>query len=103
MNMGASPLRTLWKITLPLIFANLVAGAILAFSFAMLEVSDSLILATKEDDYPITKAIYSLMGRIADGPYMASAMGMLGMILLACSLLVTGKVLGKKMGELFKV
>lgn len=103
MNMGASPLRTLWKITLPLIFANLVAGAILAFSFAMLEVSDSLILATKEDDYPITKAIYALMGRIADGPYMASAMGMLGMILLACSLLVTGKVLGKKMGELFKV
>ena len=103
MNMGASPLRTLWKITLPLVLANLVAGAILAFSFAMLEVSDSLILATKEDDYPITKAIYSLMGRIADGPYMASAMGMLGMVLLACSLLVTGKVLGKKMGELFKV
>lgn len=103
MNMGASPLRTLWNITLPLVLANLVAGAILAFSFAMLEVSDSLILATKEDDYPITKAIYALMGRIADGPYMASAMGMLGMILLACSLLVTGKVLGKKMGELFKV
>lgn len=103
MNMGASPLRTLWKITLPLVVANLVAGAILAFSFAMLEVSDSLILATKEDQYPITKAIYALMGRIADGPYMASAMGMLGMVLLACSLLVTGKVLGRKMGELFKV
>jgi len=103
MNMGASPFTTLWRITMPLVIANLVAGAILAFSFAMLEVSDSLILATKEDDYPITKAIYALMGRIADGPYMASAMGMLGMVLLACSLLVTGKVLGKKMGELFKV
>jgi hypothetical protein len=34
---------------------------------------------------------------------MASAMGMLGMVLLACSLLATGRVLGKKMGELFKV
>ena len=103
MNMGASPLRTLWKITLPLVLANLVAGGILVFSFAMLEVSDSLILAVKEQYYPITKAIYALMGRIADGPYMASAMGMLGMALLACSLLITGKVLGKKMGELFKV
>ena len=103
MNMGASPLRTLWKITMPLILANLVAGAILSFSFAMLEVSDSLILAVKEQYYPITKAIYVLMGRIADGSYMASAMGMLGMVLLACSLLATGRVLGKKMGELFKV
>ena len=65
--------------------------------------SDSLILAVKEQYYPITKAIYALMGRIADGSYMASAMGMLGMVLLACSLLATGRVLGKKMGELFKV
>ena len=103
MNMGAGPLRTLWKITMPLVLANVAAGAILSFSFAMLEVSDSLILAIKEQYYPITKAIYSLMGRITDGPYMASAMGMLGMILLACSLLFTGKVLGKRMGQLFKV
>lgn len=103
MNLGAGPFRTLWKITLPLVVANLVAGAILSFSFAMLEVSDSLILAVKEQYYPITKAIYALMGRIADGPYMASAMGMLGMALLAGSLIFTGKVLGKKMGELFKV
>lgn len=103
MNMGASPFQTLFKITLPLVFANLVAGGILAFSFAMLEVSDSLILAVKEQYYPITKAIYALMGRIADGPYMASAMGMLGMVLLACSLLLAGRVLGKRMGELFKV
>lgn len=103
MNMGAGPLRTLWKITMPLVLANIAAGAILSFSFAMLEVSDSLILAIKEQYYPITKAIYSLMGRITDGPYMASAMGMLGMILLACSLLFTGKVLGKRMGQLFKV
>ncbi|MCL5098413.1 MAG: iron ABC transporter permease, partial [Candidatus Omnitrophica bacterium] len=43
-NLGASPWRTLRAITLPLIMANLVAGAILTFSFAMLEVSDSLIL-----------------------------------------------------------
>src|SRR4029079_3723231 len=40
-NLGASPLRALRKITLPLITANVVAGGLLAFSFAMLEVSDS--------------------------------------------------------------
>jgi iron(III) transport system permease protein len=102
MNLGASPIKTLYQITFPLIFANLVAGAVLAFSFAMLEVSDSLILALKEQNYPITKAIYALLGRIADGPYIASAMGMLGLALLAGSLFIAGRFFGRRMGELFR-
>jgi len=101
-NLGASPMKTLYQITMPLIFANLVAGAVLAFSFAMLEVSDSLILASKEQYYPITKAIYALLGRIADGPYIASAMGMLGLLLLAGSLFIAGRFFGRRMGELFR-
>ena len=102
LNLGAGPVRTLRKITLPLVFANIVAGSILAFAFAMLEVSDSLILAAKEEFYPITKAIYALSLRVADGPYVASAMGLLGMVLLAASLLIAGRFLGRRMGELFR-
>jgi iron(III) transport system permease protein len=102
MNLGASPMKTLYQITFPLVFANLVAGAVLAFSFAMLEVSDSLILALKEQYYPITKAIYALLGRIADGPYIASAMGMLGLVLLAGSLFLAGRFFSRRMGELFR-
>ncbi|HXG50364.1 MAG TPA: iron ABC transporter permease [candidate division Zixibacteria bacterium] len=102
MNLGASPLKALWQITLPLIFANLVAGAVLSFSFAMLEVSDSLILALKEQYYPITKAIYALLARIADGPYIASAMGMLGLGLLAGSLFLASRLFGRRLGELFR-
>jgi iron(III) transport system permease protein len=101
-NLGASPMKTLFQITMPLIFANLIAGAVLAFSFAMLEVSDSLILASKEPYYPITKAIYALLGRIADGPYIASAMGMLGLLLLSGSLFIAGRFFGRRMGELFR-
>ena len=100
-NVGASPAVTLRRITLPLVFANLVAGGILAFSFAMLEVSDSLILATEERYYPITKAIYALLGR-PDGPFIASAMGVLGMLLLMASLFLAGRFLGRRMGELFR-
>jgi iron(III) transport system permease protein len=103
MNLGASPLRALYQITFPLVFANIIAGAVLAFSFAMLEVSDSLILALKEQNYPITKAIYALLGRIADGPYVASAMGILGLLLLAGSLFIVGRFFGRRMGELFRV
>ncbi len=101
-NLGASRLRILLQITFPLIIANLVAGGILCFSFAMLEVSDSLILALKDEYYPITKAIYALLGRIADGPYLASAMGMFGMVLLIVSLFLAGRFLGRRMGELFR-
>jgi iron(III) transport system permease protein len=102
LNLGASPMKTLARITLPLVMANLIAGAILAFSFAMLEVSDSLILALREQYYPIAKAIYDLLARIGDGPFIASAMGILGMALLTVSLMLAGKFLGKRMGELFR-
>ena len=100
-NVGASPATTLRRITLPLVLANLVAGGILCFSFAMLEVSDSLILAFEEQYYPITKAIYALLAR-PDGVYIASALGVMGMVLLATSLFLAGKFLGKRMGELFR-
>jgi iron(III) transport system permease protein len=101
-NLGAGPIKTFFQITMPLVSANLIAGAVLSFSFAMLEVSDSLILALKEPYYPITKAIYALLARIADGPYMASAMGMLGLVLLAGSLFIAGRLFGRRMGELFR-
>jgi iron(III) transport system permease protein len=101
-SLGATPLKTMRKVTFPLIIANLVAGGILSFAFAMLEVSSSLILAMKKEFFPITKAIYYLFGRVGDGPYIASAMGMLGMVLLIISLVLTGRFLGKRMGELFR-
>ena len=102
-NLGASPARTLWKVTLPLVTANLIAGAILAFSFAMLEVSDSLIIGGLRSGYdPITKVIYKLSTRLGDGPYVASAMGVFAMVLLAGSLLVASKALGRRMGDLFR-
>lgn len=102
-NMGATPIRTLYKITLPLVIANILAGAILVFSFSMLEVSDSLILAMKDQHYPITKAIWSLSQRPDQGPYTASALGVVGMLILIACLLGAGRVLGGKLGEIFRI
>src|SRR2546422_1523338 len=102
-NLGAPPFRTLRKITLPLVMANLIAGTILTFSFAMLEVSDGLILAMREQFFPITKMIWQIMGRIdPDAPGVACALGVVGMFILSVSLLVAGKILGRKMGQLFR-
>lgn len=102
-NMGAGPITAIRRITLPLIMANLIAGGLLVFAFSMLEVSDSLILAQREIHYPITKAIYTFFERLGDGQYIASAMGVWGMALLAITLIGASLMLGKKMGAIFRV
>ena len=102
-NLGCPPLRTLMKITIPLIMANLLAGALLAFSFAMLEVSDSLILAQRQQDYPITKAIYELYQLLGDGRFIASALGVWAMCFLGTTIIGASLILGKKLGAIFRV
>ncbi len=103
LNLGASPLRTFLKVTLPQIVPHLVAGGIMAFAFAMLEVSDSLILAFEPRYFPITKAIYALGNRLEGGVQMASAMGVLGMVVLGLSLVLATRLMGRRMGEVFRV
>lgn len=101
-NLGAPPLRALARVTLPLILPNLIAGALLAFAFAMLEVSDSMILAQQSVHYPITKAIYSLLASLGNGPYIASALGVWAVVFLGITLLGAGLLLGRKLGALFR-
>ncbi len=102
-NLGASPFRAMLRVTLPLITANLIAGGLLAFSFAMLEVSDSLILAQQREHFPITNAIYSLSDTLGSGPYLASALGVWAMVFLAITIVGASIFLGKKLGALFRV
>ncbi len=102
-NLGASPLKATYRATLPLITANLIAGGLLAFSFAMLEVSDSLILAQKQVYYPITKAIMALFELLGDGKFIASALGVWAMVFLGVAIVGLSLLLGKKLGALFRV
>jgi len=101
-NLGARPLTTVRRITLPLIMANLIAGGLLAFAFSMLEVSDSLMLAQRADFYPITKTIYELFQLIGTGRYVASALGVWAMLFLGVTILGSSLLLGKKLGTLFR-
>jgi iron(III) transport system permease protein len=102
-NLGCPPLKSLIKITLPLIAANLIAGGLLAFAFAMLEVSDSLILAQKQIYYPITKAIMELFQLLGDGKFLASALGVWAMVFLGVTIVGMSLLLGKKLGAIFRV
>lgn len=101
-NLGASRWRVMRTVTVPLIAANIVAGAVLTFAFAVLEVSDSLMLAREEKYFPITRAILGLLMRPDDGDMIASALGVFAIGLLGLCLLAASLVLGRKMGELFR-
>lgn len=102
-NLGASRFTAVRRVIVPLIMANIIAGGLLVFSFSMLEVSDSLILAQQTRDFPLTKAIWSLTERLGDGAYIASALGVWGMALLAVTLIGASVLLGKKLGSIFRV
>ncbi len=103
-NLGASPMRVMLKVTLPLILANLIAGSLLTFSFAMLEVSDSLILAKYQQHFPITKMIY-VLGNDTSGPENvrnACALGVFAMGLLVATIVTASLLMGKKLGAVFR-
>ena len=99
---GAGPLTRLWRITVPLIAGSLAAGALLTFSFSMLEVSDSLILAQQRDFWPVTKVIYELAVQLGDGPALACAFGTWAMLFLASCLAAAAVFLGKGPTALFR-
>ena len=100
LNMGATPLQTIWLITRPLVTATLIAAGLLTFAFAVLEVSDSLILAASSNQVPIAQAIYQLI--LASKLYPACALGVVGMGLLSATFLLVNRLLGKQLGALFR-
>jgi iron(III) transport system permease protein len=103
-NLGATGPGTAWRITLPLVLPSVIAATVLTFSFAILEVSDSLILAQVQSDYPITKQIYSLATSTGaqNATNEAAALGVYGMLLLGGAMLLAGLLLGRKLGSVFR-
>lgn len=103
-NLGASKLKAAFRITMPLIAANIIAAAVLTFAFAMLEVSDSLILAQSPDYYPITKQIFRLAMSTGspEATNQAAAMGVYGMALLGGTMALASALLGRRLGAIFR-
>jgi iron(III) transport system permease protein len=102
-NLGASTLRTLYRVTLPLLGPHLFAGGIFAFALSMLEVSDSLILAQRQATYPVTKAIFELSQLLGEGRWLAAALGAWAMIFLGTSVALARTALGRKFGGIFRI
>ncbi|MEM4248145.1 MAG: iron ABC transporter permease [Candidatus Nanoarchaeia archaeon] len=94
LNLGACNRSVFFRITLPLLMPNIVIGALFAFSFSMLEVSDSLVLAQKIEFFPITRAIFELSQLLGSGPYLACAFGVWTMVFFAVTLFIASAITG---------
>ena len=92
LNVGASKIRTLWKITLPLISMSIVAGAMLSFVYVISEVSTSILLgATNPDLAPITWKIKELFFHADFNE--AAALGVFLMVIQTVSIILTNYLL----------
>jgi putative spermidine/putrescine transport system permease protein len=105
-NMGASRLKTLTMITIPLIMPGLIAGAILTFINSFTEVSTSLLLKPLIGPLgfyarPLTLQI---LLEAKGGPTaikMAACLGLVQIIVTSIGLYITNKLLGGKAGLAF--
>ncbi|MBC8131617.1 MAG: iron ABC transporter permease, partial [Deltaproteobacteria bacterium] len=102
-SLGAGPLRTFVRITLPLLAPHLLAGGVFAFALSMLEVSDSLILAQRQATFPITKAIYELLQLLGDGRQVAAALGFWAMLFLITAVSFARSVIGRGLRNIFRL
>lgn len=94
-TVGLNPWQIIRQITIPLISAHIFAGAIMCFSFAMIEVSDSIILALEEPFYPLSKALLVLSGR-PDGTGIAAALAVMVIAVIFSSIMVAVKLVGRR-------
>ena len=101
-NLGASRLRTFWRVTLPLIGGGLVAGGLLAFITSCVELSSTIMLVPRVELGPISYGIYvymqSPLGRGA-----GAALGVVAILLVAAGTYLTHRAFGARAGGAFRV
>lgn len=102
LNLGADKWQTFKNITFPLLKNGIYAGLILTFAFSVMEVSGSLLLVFREEYFPLAKGIYQLSGRVTDGPYIASALGVLGMLLITAGIFISGRLVSKRQTSFYQ-
>ncbi|WP_049920860.1 ABC transporter permease [Halopiger djelfimassiliensis] len=90
--LGASRVRALLDIELPLVAGGIVAGAAFAFAISIGEFSSTVILASGSESYTMPVAVERYLGR-RPGP--AIAMGTILLLVTAASFVVVDRVGGR--------
>ncbi|MFB6154884.1 MAG: ABC transporter permease [Haloferacaceae archaeon] len=91
-SLGASRVRALWDVELPLVAAGVVAGAAFAFAISIGEFDSTVILATGSGSYTMPVAVERFIGRRL-GP--ATAMGCVLLLVTSVSFVVIDRFGGR--------
>jgi iron(III) transport system permease protein len=80
-SLGASRLRAIWRVVTPLMASGILAGFVISFITAAVELSDTIMLVSRDSQAPMSYGIYLYMQSAAGrGP--GAALGMLAVIVV---------------------
>ncbi|OWT63714.1 ABC transporter permease [Candidimonas nitroreducens] len=80
-NLGATSVKTIWRIVAPLMSGGLVAAFVTSFATAAVELSATLMLVSKEADAPISYGIYLFMQAVS-GRGAGAALGIIAVVIV---------------------
>jgi iron(III) transport system permease protein len=94
-NLGASPRRTLWTVTLPIVLPSILAGALLVFIETLENFGVPFVLA---EDLPIfaVEAFKLFIGETAPNPASAGVLGVLLILMTSLVLLIQRRYLARR-------
>ncbi|MDQ1280860.1 MAG: iron(III) transport system permease protein [Thermoproteota archaeon] len=98
LSLGASSTRTFFRITMPLILVNILAGGMLSFVYSMSEVSTSLILGgVQAEAAPLTWKMKDVLWQVSAGPFMAAVLGVLLMVIQIVVITTVNRILRQRL------
>ncbi|MFP6868689.1 MAG: iron ABC transporter permease [Nitrospinota bacterium] len=91
-NLGATKLRTVRRIVVPLMSGGILAGFITSFATASVELSATIMLVSTESDAPLAYGIYEFMQSAAGrGP--GAALGIIAVLIVGIATYISQRVI----------
>ena len=98
-NLGATKTRTVWRIVVPLMSGGIMAGFIISFATASVELSATIMLVSAESDAPLAYGIYEFMQSAAGrGP--GAALGIVAVLIVGIATYISHRVIKRQEKEL---
>ena len=94
-NLGASKRRTILRVVVPLMAGGMLAGFIISFMTAAVELSMTLMLVSSQNDAPMSYGIYLYLQSAAGrGP--GAALGILAVLIVAVGTYLSHRLIGSR-------
>ena len=98
-NLGATKTRTVGRIVVPLMSGGIMAGFIISFATASVELSATIMLVSAESDAPLAYGIYEFMQSAAGrGP--GAALGIVAVLIVGIATYISHRVIKRREKEL---